>query len=203
MVDETRAGPEGPRTSRGQRTANRLLEATREVFASQSYTNARVEDITATAGVSHGTFYTYFANRAAVLDALVDEATRRLHDVLEQPWQGDDLVATVRSVIASFVHSLSEEADVISAWYDAAATDPHFRERWDELRAGFTDRVAVQVRPVLEGSGHDPTVAAGALVAMVEGYATDRLADADASARESAIDTMTTIWVGGLRQLMA
>ena len=33
---------------------------------------ARVEDVVAAAGVSHGTFYTYFSNKADALDALID-----------------------------------------------------------------------------------------------------------------------------------
>lgn len=194
-------GTEDGRTARGRRTAGRLLLAAREVFAAQSYTQARVEDITEAAGVSHGTFYTYFTNRAAVLDALVDEATARLHTVVERPWEGDDLIATVRSVISDSVEVLAAEADVIAAWYDAAATDPHFRARWMTLRQGFSDRVAVHLAPVLLGSAHDPAVASSALVAMVEGYATDPFTASGSGAHESAVLTLATIWVGGLREM--
>lgn len=194
--------PDPPRTSRGRATAERLRAAAREVFADVSYTHSRVEDITAAAGVSHGTFYTYYTNRAAVLDALVDEATTRLHDVLERPWQGEDLVQTVRAVIADFVTAMAKEADVMAAWADAAATDPHFRERWSNLEGGFVTRVAAQVAPVMEGTDHDPAVAAAALVAMVKGYVTDRLDAAADGAFDTAIDTLTTIWVGGLRELL-
>lgn len=192
------AAGDSQRTARGRRTAGRLLLAAREVFAAQSYTQARVEDITEAAGVSHGTFYTYFTNRAAVLDALVDQATARLHEVVERPWEGDDLVATVRSVISDFVEALAAEGDVIAAWYDAAATDPHFRERWTTLRQGFSDRVAVHLAPLLIESPHDPVVASMALVSMVEGFATDRVS---AGAHDAAVTTMATIWVGGMREM--
>lgn len=201
-MDVETADDGGPRTARGRQTAARLRTAARDVFASTSYTMSRVEDVTERAGVSHGTFYTYYANRAAILDALVDDATSRIHAVLERPWQGEDLETTVHAVIADFVGALRDEADVIAAWADAAATDPHFRQRWDGLREGFRDRVAVPLRPVLASTGHDPDVVAAALVAMVEGNATGRLADADEAARDSAINTMTAIWVGGLRSLL-
>ncbi len=199
--DPASSGGESGRTPRGERTAARLRDAARQVFADHGYANARVEDIVALAGVSHGTFYTYYENKAAILDALVDRAAIRLRRVVDEPWEGDDVGAVIRQVIDGFVDALSEEGDVIGAWIEAAAHDDHFRDRLRLVRGEYTDTVASHLAPVVEGTGHDPTVAAGALVAMVEGYATDRLAAAGSSERHAAVTTLAELWFGGLVRL--
>ncbi|MBY5163225.1 TetR/AcrR family transcriptional regulator [Salsipaludibacter albus] len=189
---------DGPRTSRGERTAARLRMAAREAFATIGYAGARVEDITAIAGVSHGTFYTYFDNKSAVLDSLVTLASERLLTVVDESWEGNDVWRTVQDVITRFVDALAEEGDVISAWIEAASNDQHFRDELRTVRGQYTDAVASHLADVLVDTPHDPVVAAGALVAMVEGYTVDRLAVAGSEGRTAAVTTLATIWVGGL-----
>ena len=58
--------------------------------------------------------------------------------------------------------------------------------------------MASHLEPVLAGTAHDPTVAAGALVAMVEGYTTDRLAAGGTAERDAAVTTLAELWFGGL-----
>jgi AcrR family transcriptional regulator len=198
-VTSTDAG--GPRTSRGERTAARLRAAAREVFAQRGFAAARVEDIVAEAGVSHGTFYTYFENKSAALDALIDATTVDLLAVVDEPWEGDDVAATIQAVIARFVDVFVADADVIRAWLEATAHEPHFRERLRQVRSGYVDRVATQVEPALRETGHDAHVAAAALVAMVEGYATEALSDDDAVQRRRTVSTLAAIWYGGLLRL--
>ena len=192
---------ERARTPRGERTAARLRDAARQVFAEHGYAGARVEDVVADAGVSHGTFYTYYENKAAILDALVDHAAIRLREVVADPWEGDDVGAVIRDVIDRFVDALADEGDVIGAWFEAAAHDDHFRQRLWRVREEYTQTVASHLEPVLAGTPHDATVAAGALVAMVEGYATDRLAAAGSSERRAAVTTLAELWFGGLQRL--
>lgn len=195
-------GP-GPatRTSRGAATAQRLREAARRTFAEVGFAAARVEDITATAGVSHGTFYTYYGNKADILDALVDNTAAELRTVTEEPWVGPDVRRTVGQVIERFVEVFSAEADVIRTWFEAAAYEQHFRHRLRDVRADYVERVADHLGPALQHTAHDASVAAGALVAMVEGYATERFARAPHDQREQAVRTLTELWFGGIQRL--
>lgn len=196
----TASGAASPRTARGARTAGRLRDAARAVFAEVGFAAARVEDVVAAAGVSHGTFYTYYENKAAVLDALVDETATALLAVTEDPWDGDDVEATIELVIGRFVELILRDADVIATWLEAGAHEPHFRARLRLVREGAARQVAGHIAP-LSRSGHDPTVVASALVAMVEGYATGGLLSAGTAEREAAVRTMARIWVGGLHRL--
>ena len=192
---------EGPRTSRGERTAARLRAAARTVFARLGYAAARVEDIVAEAGVSHGTFYTYFDNKGAALDALIDETSASLLSVVEEPWEGEDVAATIEAVIAKFVDVFAADADVIRTWLEATAHESHFRERLRQVRDGYVERVAAQLEPALRDTEHSPHSAAAALVAMVEGYATEMLSDDDLAQRERTVKVLAAIWYGGLLRL--
>ncbi|MDX1619788.1 MAG: TetR/AcrR family transcriptional regulator [Nitriliruptorales bacterium] len=191
----------GTRTRRGAETAARLRTAARAVFSAQGYAAARVEDIVAAAGVSHGTFYTYYDNKAAILQALVDEAADAVTVVASEPWEGDDLVATVEHVLSRFVDVFIGEADVIRTWLEAAVLEPDFGDRLREIRREYIERVADQLEPVTRGTDHDPRVAASALIAMVEGYATRTFEAAPEQERSAAIRTLAAIWAGGIREL--
>ncbi len=189
-----------PRTARGARTAAKLRDAARTVFADLGFAAARVEDVVATAGVSHGTFYTYYENKSAVLDALLDETATALLEVTQDPWDGEDVEATVEDVIGRFVTIILRDADVIGTWLEASAHETHFRDRLRQVREGAAQQVAGHIAP-LARSGHDPQVIAGALVAMVEGYATGGLLSSDPAGRERAVHTMARLWVGGLQRI--
>lgn len=189
---------EVPRTSRGARTRARLLAATREVVADRGYVAARVEDIVAAAGVSHGTFYTYFENKAAALDALIDAAAAELQAVVDGSWDGPDGASAIGAVIGRFVAAFAEHADVVRAWMEAAAHDLTVADRLRVVRGGYVRRVAEVLTPVLDGSGHDPTLVATALVAMVEGTVTQRHHQTDDLPTEALVRTLGSLWVGGL-----
>lgn len=190
--------PVTPRTTRGERTAARLLEAAREVFADRGYAAARVEDIVAVAGVSHGTFYTYFSNKADALDALIDQTAADLQAVVEERWEGPNAAKAIAAVIERFVTVFGDSADVMGTWLEASAHEMHFRQRLHEVRDGYIHRVAEQLTPALLNTAHDPHVAAAALVAMVEGYATQGLRADDEVDRASRVRTLAALWFGGL-----
>ena len=197
------AGSMSPRTSRGERTAARLREAARDVFAGRGYAAARVEDVVAEAGVSHGTFYTYYENKAAVLDALIDQTEQALTAIGDEPlWDQPDAAAAIREVIARFAEVFSGYGDVLAAWLEASAYEQHFRTRLRQVREAYIDQVASHLAPALEHTPHDPTVAASALVAMVEGYATQGLAADDPEQRETTVNTLAAIWFGGLIRMV-
>lgn len=188
-------------TSRGRATAARLRAAAREVFAELGYTSARVEDIVTRAEVSHGTFYTYYENKARVLADLVAATAERLNQVAAAPWDdGPDVRATLERIIGEFLTVYTEESDVVGAWVEAAAVERDFARLLRELRGEFVERVAENLAPAALAGGHDPVAAASALVAMVEGYAIEHLGSRTA-APPAAVRTLTAIWHGGLQSL--
>jgi AcrR family transcriptional regulator len=161
-----------PRTVRGERTRQRLLDAARVSFARTSWARARVEDVCREAGVGHGTFYAYFPNRTAVLEALVRRHATVLYGLVETPWTAGDVRADVHAVIAGYTTLVRTDADIRTLWAAAAVSEPSLAELEREVRVQFLRRIQVNLAGAVESGlareGLDTDVAATALGLMVE-----------------------------------
>jgi AcrR family transcriptional regulator len=166
------SSPAAPRTARGERTRQRLLDAARVAFARTTWGRARVEDVCAEAGVGHGTFYAYFPNRTAILEALVRRHAAVMYALVGSPWTSGDVRADVRAVIAGFITLARDDADIRTLWAAAVAGEPSLAELEREVRVQFVRRIATNLSAAVEGGfardGLDVEVAATALGLMVE-----------------------------------
>ena len=66
-----------PKTERGRKTRNRLLEAAEVEFGKKGFHDAAISGITQRAGVALGTFYTYFDSKQEIFAALVSHMSER------------------------------------------------------------------------------------------------------------------------------
>lgn len=64
--------------AQGRETVRKLLEAGMIEFEERGFNGVRVDDVVKRAGISHGTFYLYFANKEDLFKALLRDA---LHDM--------------------------------------------------------------------------------------------------------------------------
>ena len=64
--------------AQGRATVKRLLDAGMIEFEERGFHGVRVDDVVRRAGISHGTFYLYFANKEDLFKALLRDA---LHDM--------------------------------------------------------------------------------------------------------------------------
>jgi len=75
-TDPPPAKPSGgaqPTTRRGRNTRAKLLSSARETFGRVVFTDVRITDITAHAGVASGTFYTYFDSKEEIFREVASE----------------------------------------------------------------------------------------------------------------------------------
>ena len=74
--------PDGPAertlTGRGQSTRDRLVEVASEVFSDKPYRHVRIAEIAARAGVSTGSFYSYFDSKEALFRVVAADALEEL-----------------------------------------------------------------------------------------------------------------------------
>ncbi|QAA76599.1 MAG: Transcriptional regulator, AcrR family [Candidatus Bipolaricaulis sibiricus] len=73
-----RASTRLPRTTRGQRTLERILSNAEDVFRERGYDGASVSAICRRAGIAQGTFYLYFANKEELYVRLVEGLQHKL-----------------------------------------------------------------------------------------------------------------------------
>jgi AcrR family transcriptional regulator len=125
MTDRKRpqiASRKQPKQARSTELVAAILEAAIQVLAqegAQRFTTARVAE---RAGVSVGSVYQYFPNKAAILFRLQTDEWQQTGDLLRQILEdtAQPPLARVRTLVHSFIRSECEEAEMRTALSDAA-----------------------------------------------------------------------------------
>ncbi|RII09216.1 HTH-type transcriptional regulator SrpR [Streptomyces sp. YIM 130001] len=184
-----------------ERTRSRLLDAAAEVFAETGVAGASVERIAERAGYTRGAFYGHFADKDALVAALLEERTRRERDE-----------------VAELAAAEGDTWEALRAWHRARSEHV---EEWLALRlelirhalqrelgrpSVLADREAI-ARDALTGAvAHELGIDAGqaafpALVvhALEDGLAIQRALDPDAVPADAVV-TATELVLRGLRR---
>ncbi len=179
--------PTGGLRARGEQTRRKLLDAGAEVLPDRGFHDARVDDIVAAAGVSHGTFYRYFESKDDFFRVLAEEASGRMIELVER-LDLDGSAAELRSWLEEWFDAYEEFGGVISTWQDMRSSP--------ELLA-FSEQVAASVFTRLEklldqrDFGH-PQVASAMFLALLE-RAPYRVHVLGFSTRQGEIEATLTI----------
>ena len=181
--------------ARGRNTRRKLVDAGARVFAAKGYHATRVDDIVKLARTSHGTFYLYFPNKEDLFRALADEVRQEMQALAESlgPLHpGPQGREELQSWIAKFVDLYEQHGAVIRVWTEAEIGGSEFGRLGTELLTEFT-RVLIRRITAASPPDLDPTVAALALVAMLERlnyYAVSEQVPID---RETMTDTLARV----------
>jgi AcrR family transcriptional regulator len=133
-----------PPTAKGRATRERLLTAAEIVFGRLGYEGVRVADIVAEAETSHGLFYRHFADKDAVLLAVLTRLNDRLrHSSGRVP--GETRVPTLDQLQARnilFFREYAEHRRLLRVSREAAsrASVGGFRDLWLGIRGRFVTR---------------------------------------------------------------
>ena len=135
------------KSRKAKRMHEKLLKSAAVVFSQKGYTATCIADITATAGVAHGSFYRYFEHKDGVLQELLiglyeelAQATRDASSV------GDDdtppTESRLREFNIRFFHEYAGRRGLLRVAREAAASsvDGRFRDIWFLMRGRFIDR---------------------------------------------------------------
>ena len=146
-----------PPTRKGQATRERLLSAAEVVFGQHGYEKTRIADIVAEAGISHGLFYRHFADKDAVLNAVLTRLNDRLRHSSGRT-SGDDLVPTLEQLQARNILFFKEYAEhrlLLRVSREAAALSGKdgFRVQWLGNRQRFVARTRRWI-DLLVAEGH-------------------------------------------------
>ncbi|SNR55670.1 TetR/AcrR family transcriptional regulator [Blastococcus mobilis] len=202
-----------PATERGRRMRARLLEAAREVFERDGFLDARVTDISAAAGVAHGSFYTYFGSKTEIFRALVAATMDELYASLgtgdgapggDLP-SGDrprDAVRRIDRANRRFVAMYRQNTALMALFEQVTTFDPEVRALRQAARERMVGRVGHSIAQ-LQAEGHvdadvDAEYSAHALVAMVNGLVHYWLVLGAEFDEDRLVATMTGLWARSL-----
>ncbi|WP_434672224.1 TetR family transcriptional regulator [Pseudomonas sp. R1-15] len=128
-----------PKQARSTELVAAVLEAAVQVLASHGAPRFTVARVAERAGVSVGSVYQYFPNKAAILFRLQSDewqqTTAMLRDILED--QGKPPLQRLRDLVQAFIQSECDEAQIRIALNDAA---PLYRDAPEHQTA----RISVQ-----------------------------------------------------------
>ncbi len=159
-----------PLRTRGRETRDRLLDAGATVFADRGFHAARVDDIVKLAATSHGTFYLYFANKEELFRALADQVAEQLAELaagLPSLAPGADGVVALTRWLEEFHALYAGAGPVMAAWTEAEIGANDVGKLATVVWSRFTGALVERIRATAIDD-LDPTVAALALVAMIE-----------------------------------
>lgn len=144
-----------------------LLDAAWRCVARTGYRNLSVDDVCGEAGLSKGSFYTYFDQKQDLLLALLDDDTEGLDEVVETATEATG-VAQLQRFLASMVERAAEHPEAIQLRADLWAevgSDEQLRERFLAAMQARRRRLAETISACV-ASGELVDVPANALAAI-------------------------------------
>lgn len=167
-----------PRTKPAETRQEELMDAAQALFLSKGVEATTISDIVAAADVAKGTFYTYFASRTEILQALAQRYTQQFmaevdHAVQQHP--ADDGVARLRAWIRANIEIYART----HALHDVVYANHHHHQRGNAER----NAIQQQLLAILEAGVYAglwqlpaPQVTASLIYAGVHGATDDLIA---------------------------
>ncbi|MBN6052006.1 TetR/AcrR family transcriptional regulator, partial [Nonomuraea sp. RK-328] len=159
----------------------------------------RVDDVCARAGVSHGTFYTYFASKEVLFREVAATVVGEMFAAsVVGPAAPGDPYARIEAANRLYLRAWSANSRLVRMLEQAAATEEGLRELLLELREVFVRRGADGLRRLQEQGladpALDPRLTAIMLGGMVEHFARVWLDLGEPADERVAVDLLTRLW---------
>jgi AcrR family transcriptional regulator len=170
--------PSGPRSGKGERTRERVIEAAKRIFEEHGFLNARVDDIMARAEQSHGSFYYYFDSKEQVFREIAAALDERLFAPLDDVILAESALARgqrIREATRRYLENYRREARMMDLVEQVSRYDPEVNALRLARHRRNTERVAESIRQQqLRGIADpnlDPMIVATALGALTQQFA--------------------------------
>jgi AcrR family transcriptional regulator len=162
-----------PRTKKGLRTRERLLESAGRIFSQFGYIDARMSDFAQAAGLSTGGLYRYFDNKTDVFAALIADLHEEFYELSgnAQASLADDPLAALSEANRGYIEHYYANRHVMRAFIEAASMEERFRLILRDMRERHVRRFAEAYRRAYgDGlvAGVSVEVAGDAMACMVE-----------------------------------
>ncbi|HKT01889.1 MAG TPA: TetR/AcrR family transcriptional regulator [Rugosimonospora sp.] len=194
-----------PRSAKGRRTRARLLEAGKVVFERDGFLQARITDIAAEAGVSHGSYYHYFDSKESLFREIAEEVEVRLvsmDDIAHDLAPDAGPIERIRAANRSYLSAYRKEARIMRVIEEVSRYNEDVRvarsKRDDYLAARLESSIARLQSEGLADPRVDKRYAAMALGGMVAKFAEMMFLGGAKVDLHAAVDQLTLLWANAL-----
>lgn len=132
---------------------NRILTSAKTLFAERGFAGTSIADIAAATDVPVGSIYTYFENKDALLQAIVEEGWAQFYTRLVEVKDSDiDAAGKLRVVVNEFLPVLIKDVDLINILLSEGTTVTRLQEKLERLASLVSDMTG----PLFERSTSAP-----------------------------------------------
>jgi AcrR family transcriptional regulator len=156
--------------TRANRTIATILDATRQIFLVRGYAGTTIDEIARVAGLSRGSFYTYFPSKRDVLLTLGADSLSAGKEVIKSLGKlGDDWqLDALEEWVGEYFEVLEEHGSFAIAWTQAAHEDEEIRRAGMQGHLQLCRRMGLALAALGSKSVDDPTSLGLATYAMLE-----------------------------------
>jgi TetR/AcrR family transcriptional repressor of nem operon len=167
-----------PPTSKGEKTRDHILKASRKIFTAQGFHNTSVSEILSATGVKKGNLYYYFASKEDLGLAVLQDAKEEFFLFLDNSLAGDDPLTRIINSCQAIFNAQKKNNFVGGCLFGNTALEmtdnnPEFASVIQEVFDRWTERLEALLIAVQETgneqTGIPPQLLAKTLVATVEG----------------------------------
>ncbi|TWG12516.1 TetR family transcriptional regulator [Actinoplanes teichomyceticus] len=199
----TKPAPSAPVTARGRRTRDALVAAGRELLETRGWPGFTPEQVAQAAGVSYGTFYTYFESKDDLLRTVVRMVAEEMFaESRVAPDTAGDPYARIVAANRGYLRAWRNASRVLRLVERGADSDDTLRRLLLEVRELYVHRGAEGLRRLQEAGladpGLDPRMTAIVLGAMVEQMAHVIYALREPLEEEAVVEHMSKLWAAAI-----
>jgi len=190
-----------------ERTRLRLLASIAgELMAGAERTDLKVADVTAKAGLAHGTFYRYFADMRAATEALIEHFSAFVQERIAGARDGEaGSRARVLGATLVYARLFRRNAGLMRCLIGLTGETTSFARSYQRLNRDWYGRVAAAIARRRSGTEqpHDVLPAAYALGGMIDEFLTQIYLRKDpalahlAGEEEKVAELLTDLWCFG------
>jgi AcrR family transcriptional regulator len=142
-----------PGKGAGARRRQQIKEAAFKVFLEKGFQRARIQDITAAAGVSTGTFYIYYRDKREVFMEVIDELIRNaVQPVEEAVLTGGDIPRRAGEIARFYLENYGYFSGIINQLRGMMAEEePAARDKFIALHKQLADPIVRGIRAAVAG----------------------------------------------------
>ncbi len=132
-----------PKTARGKRTRDKLLQAAEIEFGEKGFHSAAISGITHRAGVALGTFYTYYESKEEIFHNLVTYMSHRTRRwIAERVAGAPDRMAAERLGIEAYIEFARQHKGIYRIITEAEfVANDAYREHYESFASAYRDNL--------------------------------------------------------------